>query len=150
MLIDDSIHIRTAVCAQCGLRKPLSEFYCSRAGNRKVYACNICKTCKRERSREHYYHGLQVKRRYVRNDDGENQPETYDVRGRTVYARIIFYDSKYKRWRNEWLPIAEMRTEVDCYQLISVCRDFPTAHIKRMAARYLDSHGMTLEDIIGK
>lgn len=142
---------KTIICADCGKEKPISEYYCSMSGNGKVYASNICKECKKARVKYIYYTSEKNKRRKRRKayntdtDRTEAQPEFYEVRGKVVYAKLMFFDTRKVKWRNEFLPIISFPTEEQCYQFLAVARDLPTGELKRMCAKYLIKHGLRLD-----
>lgn len=152
---------KTNVCESCHQEKPISEFYCHRKKFGKVYLSNICKECKKERVRLIYYANGRnrrknqraddyiddgtKKRRSSKNDRTEAQPEFFEVRGKVVWAKLMFYDTSKEIWRNEFFPIIEFRNEIECYQYLAIIRNLSTGKLKKMCVRYMLAHGEKVE-----
>ena len=123
MLIDG--RMKYAVCGECGKTKPLGDFYVYETAGR-LYASSLCKKCKKERVRMFYY--------LKRNNDGIYK--LFEVRGKTVFARLIWYEL-HDGWHDEFVPIIKFDSPAMCYKCITILKDLSTAELKRMRAEYI-------------
>lgn len=138
---------KTIVCKGCGKELPLSEFYVSSTAGH-LYASNLCKRCKRDRTRLLYY---SVRNRIMeeRRANGyrtESQPEFYKVEDCIVYVRLTWYSKDDDDWYSEFVPVLRMDSDAECHRFIAIARDLPSADFKRMHREYMTELG--LEDEI--
>ena len=133
---------KTAVCKVCGKEKPLGDFYIYETAGR-LYASSLCKQCKKERVRMIYYlrnKGIirQVRKQSEDEDaDMDGMSRLFDVRDKTVYARLIWFDGV---WHDEFTPVLQMDSVALCYRCLPVLKDLSVAELKDMRTEFLRSH----------
>lgn len=102
--------MKTKVCTECGIEKPISEFAKKKTG--KYGVKGYCKVCHRAKYKKYYEEN--------REDIRERAEKYRDENREKVRAQVRNYSKKYREEKREWIKIRDKKQNVKRFFGISV------------------------------